>query len=164
VPIAAGVGLAVVAIAFWLVVLGGKPSGTAGGGPTPPPVATSQPTPSSKLATSEVGYTASAAVGGNIRLRFTVTNLGRTTSGPIRARVAGIRTVADARDCVPTCATVDALGDLTFDFEEALTPGQSVSYQVNFVASKPGVAEWSVVLQENQALDFYEGGGTIEVK
>jgi hypothetical protein len=164
VPLAAGIGAGVVAVAFLLFVLGGKPSGTAGGAPTQPPAATVQPTPSSKLATSNIGYTASAEVGGNIRLRFTITNLGLTTSSPIRAQVSGMQSVADATDCVPACTKSDTSGDLAFDFSDTLTPGQSVSYEINFAATTAGVADWKITLQEGQSVDFYKGGGAITIK
>ena len=164
VPLAAGIGVAAVAVVFLVLILGGKPSGTSGGGPTQPPVATTQPTPSSKLATSDVGYTASAAVGANIRIRFTVTNLGRTTSEPIRAQVSGIKAVADANECVPACQQSEASGDLAFDFADALAPGQSVAYEINFVATTAGVADWKIVLQEGPSVGFYRGGGKITVQ
>lgn len=164
VPLAAGVGVAVVVVAFWFFVLGGKPGDTAGSSPTAPPVATAQPTQLSKLAASDVGYTASAAVGGNIRFHFTITNHGLAAGAPVSARLSGLSSNAEMLECDPTCTKGDASTDLQFDFADGLTPGQSVTYEINFRATTPGEANWTLTLVEGQSLEIYKGNGSIKIE
>jgi len=164
VPLAAGIGVAVVVAVLWFFVLGGKPSATSGNGPTPPPAATVQPTQLSKLAASDVGYTANAAVGANIRFHFTVTNHGLTPAAPLHVQLSGLASSAEALACEPACTRNDSGGDLGFDFADGLTPGQSVTYEINFKATTSGVASWTLVIFEGPSLEVYKGNGSITVQ
>jgi hypothetical protein len=121
--------------------------------PTPTPVPTPVPTPTPGPASLEelsTTYTTETFTGGSIFVNLTIKNNGGLTSKPVQIYFDQIDKYADLNGCVPICTYSDFLG-IRVTFEGGIAGGQTVTYKVEFIATKVGVADWGLTVYEGDA-------------
>jgi hypothetical protein len=125
--------------------------------PTPEPTPTTQPT---ATATVSVTYTTATVVGGSIFVNITITNTGKVTREPIRLEFGGLKDYADLIGCTPACSQSGLLGDIYTQFPQGVGAGKTVTFKVEFLAKKVGVANWLLQVAGN----MFSGTGTTAIR
>jgi hypothetical protein len=111
----------------------------------------------------DVSYTTNTIVGGYIHVVVQMTNVGTATTKPTQFQVGGIKDYADVVSCDPSCDSSEFFGDYYAKFPAGIAPGKSVTYTVEFLATKVGVANWSLVIYEGATDSIWYGTGKIQV-
>ncbi|MCV0403792.1 MAG: hypothetical protein K5924_08780 [Chloroflexi bacterium] len=108
-------------------------------------------------------YTVESWVGGSIYLDVKIANTGGTLSGPIKFQIGGIMDYADLNGCIPICTVNEFWGDYYTEFDSGVAPGTTATFKVELIATKVGVADWTVMIYEDTR-DFYFGSAKTVIR
>lgn len=134
---------------------------------TPTPAATPVPTlaltPTTQptaTPTVSVTYTTTTLVGGSIFVNVKITNTGEAATAPIRLGFGGLKDYADLVGCIPACSQSGLLGDIYTQFQQGVGAGKTVTFKVEFLAKKVGVANWTLQVAGN----MFSGTGRTAIR
>jgi len=101
---------------------------------------------------------------GPIYLNATVANYGSGLSDPIEFQVGGLKDYADVIGCVPNCSSSEFFGDYYLQFAQGPVPGGSVTCKVQFLATKLGVANWTIMMYDGVGDQFFVGNASTVIR
>lgn len=137
-----------------------SPAGPARDDPPDEPESTSAPY---SVSVADVTYTSETSLGGTIQVIVALTNAGSAENPATQLQFSDIDEYADIVGCDPECELTKFFGDY------ALLPGvpanESVTYEVQFVASQIGAVQWGLCVYDDEAGEqIYCGSGTTVIR
>ena len=102
---------------------------------------------------SDVTYSTDASLGGPITLSLQITNSGASSNPGTSVQVNDLDAYADLQGCTPSCNTSHLLG--VYANFPGIDAGSTESYTITFIATKIGVANWSLCVYDSTSV-----GGT----
>jgi hypothetical protein len=113
----------------------------------------------------DVSYTTSTFVGGDLDVVIKITNKGKVKTAPVHFQFGSLKDRADLVGCSPTCSTDEFFGDIFTRFTSGIAPGKTVTYSVRWLATKVGVANWSLsVYVGDSGGSVFFGEGTTSIR
>jgi hypothetical protein len=135
--------------------------------PTEAPTSTPpspQPSPTWNLTVDGVRYTTEAFVGGDITVAITLSNDGTIANPGTKLQFETIDKYADLQGCTPKCEVNNFFG--VFATEPGVGPAKTVTDRIVWVATRVGVAQWSVCVYDSNSggQQIYCGNGTTTIR
>jgi len=128
----------------------------------PSSAATAPPAPSVSVGV-DVKYTTNTLVGGYINAVAKITNRGKAKTPPFKFQFGGIKNYADVVGCSPTCDSSEFFGDYFMQFATGIAPGKTVTYKVQFLAKKVGVADWNLTISAGGPDSVFYGTASTQI-
>lgn len=119
-------------------------SPSSGGGPS---VAPAQ---GWSLSVGNMSYSSDTTVGGVITVSMDITNSGSARNPGISVQFSDLDSYADLQGCTPSCDSGNLLG--VYAHFPGVAPGTTQSDQITLVATKVGVAHWSLCIYDSTAV------------
>ncbi len=94
-------------------------------------------------------------VGDALPVAVIIRNRGDAGSQPIGLRFTNLSSYATFESCTPACETTVLYGDISVAFAVGVRAGETTTFTVEFVTTKPGDAYWDMYVDEGARQGFF---------